>query len=105
MDRRHDADRSLRSARLRDFVTSLLCFRHHAGKVIDNESRMGFARRGEILLDAQMDLQGSAFEPATPARSKLRRLHLFREPEDALVESFRLVFPPGGHRNQNTWQR
>jgi hypothetical protein len=29
----------------RDFVTSLLCFRHHAGKVIDNESRMGFAPR------------------------------------------------------------
>jgi hypothetical protein len=48
-----------------------------------------------------MDLQGFAFEPATPTRSKLRRLHFFREPEDALVERPRLVFPTGRHRNQN----
>jgi hypothetical protein len=40
----------------RNFVTGLLCFRHHAGKVVDDESRMRLARRDKILLDAQMDL-------------------------------------------------
>ena len=85
----------------RNFVTGLHCFRHHARKVIDNESRVRLARRDEVLFDAQMDLQVSAFKPTAPARSKLRRLHLFREPEDAMVEGPRLVLPPGWHRHQN----
>src|SRR5262245_31440982 len=85
----------------RNFVTGPHCFRHYARKVIDNESRMRLARRDEILFDAQMDLQISAFKPTASARSKLRRLHLFREPEDAMVERPRIVFPPGRHRNQN----
>ena len=62
---------------------------------------MRLARRNEILLNAQMDLQGSAFKPAAAARGKLRRLHLFHEPEDALIERPRLVFPASWHCNQN----
>jgi hypothetical protein len=85
----------------RDLVAGLFCFRHHAGKVVDNESRMRLACWDEILLDAQMDLQASAFKPAAAARGQLRRLRFFNKPEDALIECPRLVFPPGRHRYQN----
>ncbi len=85
----------------RDLVAGLFCFRHHAGKVVDNESRMRLACRGEILLDAQMDLQASAFKPAAAPRAQLRRLRLFNKSEDSLIERPRLVFPPGRHRNQD----
>ena len=71
-------------------------FSHHAGQIIDDEGRMRLARRNEILLDAKMDLQVAAFKPAAAARGKLRRLHLFHQPEDAMIERPRLVFPPGG---------
>lgn len=64
----------------RNFVTGVHCFRHHARKVIDDESRMRLARRDEILFDAQMDLQVSAFKPTARARSKLRRLDLSASP-------------------------
>src|SRR5262245_30424652 len=85
----------------RNFITGTLCFRHHARKIIYDKSRMSLARRDEILLDTQMDLKGSTFKPATAARSKLRWFHFFREPEDAMVERPRLIFPPQRHRNQN----
>ena len=58
----------------RDLSTGLFCFRHHARKVIDDEGRMRLARRDEILLHTQMDLQGAAFKPTAAARGKLRRL-------------------------------
>src|SRR5262245_56542529 len=85
----------------RDLVAGLFCLRHHAGKVVDNESRMRLARRNEILLDAQMDLQAAGFKPAAAARGQLRRLRLFNKSEDAMIECPRLIFPPGRHRNQN----
>ena len=85
----------------RDPQSGLLCFRHHAGEIVDDESRMRLARRNEILLDAEVNLQRAAFKPAAAARGKLRRLHLFREPEDAVIKRPRLVLPPGRHRNQN----
>ena len=49
----------------RDFVTGLHGFRHHAGKVIDDESRMRLARRNKILFDAQMDLQVRRFRTSS----------------------------------------
>src|SRR5262249_61393413 len=52
----------------RDFVTGLHCFRDHRREVIDDKSRMRLSRGNEILLDAQMDLQMSAFKPAAATR-------------------------------------
>jgi len=41
-----------------------------------------------------MNLQGPTFELASAARSGLRRLRLFHELEDAMMECAHLVFPP-----------
>ena len=71
----------------------------HAGQIVDDEGGMRLTRRNEILLDSQMNLQGSAFKPAAASCGELRRLNFFHESEDAMVERPRLVFSPGRHCN------
>jgi hypothetical protein len=85
----------------RNFVAGLLCFRHHAGKVVDDESRMRLARRDEIPVDAEMNRQRAVPEPATAARGKLRRLGDFGEPQNVLIKSSGLALAPGRYGDQD----
>ena len=75
----------------RDLVSGLHCLRDHHRQFIDDKGWVCLSRRNEILLDAEMDLQISTFEPTAIPRGKLWRLHLFIEAEDAMIEGSRLV--------------
>ena len=70
----------------RDLVTGLHCLRDHHRQFIDDKGWVCLSRRNEILLDAEMDLQISTFEPTAIPRGELWRLHLFIEAEDAMIE-------------------
>jgi hypothetical protein len=65
--------------------------------LVDDEGRVRLGRRPEVLLDAEMHLELTAFEPAAAANGEVWRLGHVRDAEDALVERDRLGFTAGGH--------
>lgn len=71
------------------------------GQVVDQERRVGLACRSEVGLDAQVDLEVPALEPAAPARREMGRLGGFVDTEEPRVEGPRLVLVSGWHRQLN----
>jgi hypothetical protein len=71
--------------------------RNKAGEIIDEERRMRLARRPEIRLDAEMDPDRAALEPAAAALPESVRLLHLGEIEKAAIEAPRLIFAAGRH--------
>ena len=74
-------------------------------EVLDDQGRMRLARRAEVRLDAQVDLEGAAFEPAAAALGEDGRLLHFRDAEHALVEGAGLGLATGRHRQLHVIDR
>jgi len=69
------------------------------GEVVGDEARMRLARRGERLLDADVELLRSRAEPAAAARREGGRLGDLVETEERAVERPRSVLASGGRGN------
>lgn len=67
-------------------------------EVVDEEGRVCFARRPEVLLDAEMDSGRPRFEPASPTPPHVLRLLHSWHAEQALVEANGGIFTSGRHR-------
>ena len=62
---------------------------------------MRLPRRGEIGLDADVQLLGADLEPDATAAPERLRLHYFLEPEQLTEEAARGVLAAGGGRQFN----
>jgi NADP-dependent 3-hydroxy acid dehydrogenase YdfG len=58
---------------------------------------VGFARRFEVGLDAQMNLEIAAFKPASAALRQMGRFRRLADPEDSRVEIPGQIFAAGRH--------
>ena len=74
-------------------------------QVIDQKRRMGFFRRSEILLDAQVQFYRTPAEPTAAAGNQIGRFCLFRKAKQAPVKSPRLFFTASRHRQLNMVER
>ena len=68
----------------------------HCLDVLDEDARMSLASRSEVVLDAQVQLEGPTAEPRTPARSEHRRLRNLRHAERVAVEAAQGSLRPAG---------
>src|SRR5215207_2398020 len=81
------------------FVSSTLHVRDQCIQIIDEKSRMCFARRTKICFDAEMKLDIPRLEPCTAALRKLRRFGDLDEAQTLNIEEARRIFFAGRHRN------
>ena len=68
------------------------------GEALDQQRRVGLARRAEVLLHPEVDPGRAQLEPAPAPPGELRRLRHFREAERIGVELARRRLATGGHR-------
>jgi len=66
-----------------------------SSQVAHEEGRVGFAGRGKLLLDADMQLVRAEGEPHAAILLEYLRLLYLREAEEATIESTRLLFSFG----------
>jgi hypothetical protein len=67
-------------------------------EVADDESRMSFPCGLEIGFHAQMNLQGTLFEPTSATPGEMGRFGHLTDTEDASIESACFLFPSRRHR-------
>lgn len=78
-------------------VTALLQADDQLPEAIHDEGGMGLARRHEILLYAQVNLQWTSFKPTPAARGKVGGLGYFGNTKDPLVERPGFILAPDWH--------
>ncbi len=79
---------------------AVICCGDQTGKrtdVFDEKRRVRLGCGRELGFDAEVDLEFSAFEPASTARCEVWRLRSLRNPEQTLVELGRLTFTSNRH--------
>ena len=73
--------------------------RDQVGKPVDQEGGMRLARRPELVLDAEMQADVAAREPAAAAAGEARRLLHLLEPQHAGIEGARGVLLAARYRD------
>jgi len=81
------------------FVSGSLHICDQSIQIIYNECGVCLARRAKIFFYAEVKLDAPRLEPCAAALCKVRRLGDLRESQLLNIESTRLVFFTGGHRN------
>lgn len=74
-------------------------------KILHLQGRVGLAGRAEQVLNAEVNLDGVAFEPTPSTALKVRWLGHSRQPEQALVERLRFGLAAGRHRQLHVINR
>lgn len=74
---------------------SFKCFSQDR-QIIDQKGRMGFPRRPEILLNAEMQLYRAAGKPASATRGQISGFDLLRKAKQAAIKARASSSRPAG---------